>query len=92
MGHRFSGAMVSNIGHGNPRVVAAMRAQLERAAFGYRLHFENEPAMRLVRRHFAALPGRRLNAIGREAVLSAVEAFSSSSVVAVRDPGERRGD
>ncbi|MDT8321581.1 MAG: aspartate aminotransferase family protein [Xanthomonadales bacterium] len=42
-----SGAMVSNIGHGNPRVVAAMREQLERSAFGYRLHFENEPAERL---------------------------------------------
>ena len=42
-----SGAMVSNIGHGNRRVLAAMREQMERAAFGYRLHFENEPAERL---------------------------------------------
>jgi len=44
-----SGAMVSNIGHGNPRVLEAMRLQMERAAFGYRLHFENEPAERLAR-------------------------------------------
>jgi len=42
-----SGAMVSNIGHGNRRVLDAMREQMERAAFGYRLHFENEPAERL---------------------------------------------
>jgi adenosylmethionine-8-amino-7-oxononanoate aminotransferase len=42
-----SGAMVSNIGHSNPRVLEAMRHQLERSTFGYRLHFENEPAERL---------------------------------------------
>ena len=42
-----SGAMVSNIGHGNPRVLEAMKEQMGRAAFGYRLHFENEPAERL---------------------------------------------
>ncbi len=42
-----SGAMVSNIGHSNPRVLAAMRRQMDRATFGYRLHFENEPADRL---------------------------------------------
>jgi len=42
-----SGAMVSNIGHSNPRVLDAMRLQMERSTFGYRLHFENEPAERL---------------------------------------------
>jgi len=42
-----SGAMVSNIGHSNPRVLEAMRRQMEKATFGYRLHFENEPAERL---------------------------------------------
>jgi len=42
-----SGAMVSNIGHGNRRVLDAMKQQMDRAAFGYRLHFENEPAERL---------------------------------------------
>jgi adenosylmethionine-8-amino-7-oxononanoate aminotransferase len=42
-----SGAMVSNIGHSNPRVLKAMRQQLERSTFAYRLHFENEPAERL---------------------------------------------
>jgi adenosylmethionine-8-amino-7-oxononanoate aminotransferase len=39
-----SGAMVSNIGHSNPRVLAAMKRQMDRATFAYRLHFENEPA------------------------------------------------
>lgn len=39
-----SGAMVSNIGHSNPAVLGAMRTQMEKSTFGYRLHFENEPA------------------------------------------------
>lgn len=50
-GRRFldgsSGAMVSNIGHSNKRVLDAMRAQMNETTFGYRLHFENEPAERL---------------------------------------------
>jgi adenosylmethionine-8-amino-7-oxononanoate aminotransferase len=39
-----SGPMVSNIGHSNPRVLEAMKRQMDRATFAYRLHFENEPA------------------------------------------------
>ena len=39
-----SGAMVSNIGHSNPAVLAAMREQMDKATFGYRLHFQNRPA------------------------------------------------
>jgi len=39
-----SGAMVSNIGHSNPNVLDAMRAQMDKSTFGYRLHFETEPA------------------------------------------------
>lgn len=42
-----SGAMVSNIGHSNPRVLAAMQRQMGKATFAYRLHFENEPAEQL---------------------------------------------
>jgi len=45
-----SGAMVSNIGHSNPRVLEAMRQQMARGTFAYRLHFENEPAERLAAR------------------------------------------
>lgn len=37
-----SGAMVSNIGHSNPNVLAAMRRQMEKSTFAYRLHFETE--------------------------------------------------
>ena len=51
-----SGAMVSNIGHGNPRVLAAMRRQMEQATFAYRLHFENEAAETLARRIAGRMP------------------------------------
>jgi adenosylmethionine-8-amino-7-oxononanoate aminotransferase len=39
--------MVCNIGHSNPQVLDAMRRQMEASTFGYRLHFETEPAERL---------------------------------------------
>jgi adenosylmethionine-8-amino-7-oxononanoate aminotransferase len=42
-----SGAMVSSIGHSNPRVLAAMKRQMDKATFAYRLHFENDPAEEL---------------------------------------------
>ena len=42
-----SGAMVSNIGHSNLNVLAAMKKQMDKATFGYRLHFQNEPAEQL---------------------------------------------
>ena len=37
-----SGAMVSNIGHSNQNVLKAMRRQMDKSTFGYRLHFETE--------------------------------------------------
>jgi len=59
-GRRFidgsSGAMVVNIGHGNKNVLDAMKRQMERATFAYRLHFENEPAEELARRLSAKMP------------------------------------
>ncbi len=42
-----SGAMVSNIGHSNPRVLGAMRAAMATGTFAYRLHFESAPAEQL---------------------------------------------
>jgi len=42
-----SGPMVANIGHSNPQVLAAMKAQMDKATFGYRLHFENDAAENL---------------------------------------------
>jgi len=53
-----SGAMVANIGHGNPRVLAAMRRQMEETTFAYRLHFENEAAETLARRIAARMPAQ----------------------------------
>lgn len=51
-----SGAMVVNIGHSNPNVLAAMKRQMDRVTFAYRLHFENEPAEELARRAVGYMP------------------------------------
>jgi adenosylmethionine-8-amino-7-oxononanoate aminotransferase len=51
-----SGAMVSNIGHSNPVVLEAMRQQMDKSTFGYRLHFENEPAELLANRIAERMP------------------------------------
>lgn len=42
-----SGAMICNIGHGDPRVLAAINEQAQKTFFSYRTQFENEPAHRL---------------------------------------------
>ncbi len=72
-----SGAMVSNIGHGNPRVLEAMRQQMDKACFGYRLHFENEPAERLARQLADLSPPQHDRVFfvsgGSEAVESAIK-------------------
>lgn len=72
-----SGAMVSNIGHSNPRVLAAMREQMEKATFGYRLHFENAPAEALAARIAELSPGDLDRVFfvsgGSEAVESAIK-------------------
>jgi adenosylmethionine-8-amino-7-oxononanoate aminotransferase len=51
-----SGPMVSNIGHSNPYVLEAMKRQMDKATFGYRLHFENEPAEELAAMTAALMP------------------------------------
>lgn len=51
-----SGAMVCNIGHSNQRVLEAMREQMEKSSFGYRLHFETEPAERLAAKTASLAP------------------------------------
>jgi adenosylmethionine-8-amino-7-oxononanoate aminotransferase len=55
-----SGAMVSNIGHSNPNVLEAMRRQMEKSTFGYRLHFETEASEALADK-LAELSPRELN-------------------------------
>lgn len=42
-----SGAVVSNLGHSNPRVVAAMASQARRVTFAYPRFFESEANVRL---------------------------------------------
>jgi len=51
-----SGAMVSNIGHSNPRVLEKMKAQMDRATFGYRLHFRTHPSEGLAAKTVAMTP------------------------------------
>jgi len=72
-----SGAMVSNIGHANPRVLASMKAQMDKATFGYRLHFRTRPSEDLAARTVAMTP-EGLDRVffvsgGSEAVESAVK-------------------
>ncbi|WP_245513998.1 aspartate aminotransferase family protein [Antarcticimicrobium luteum] len=72
-----SGAMVSNIGHSNPRVLAAMKAQMDKATFGYRLHFQTEASERLAAQTAALMP-KGLDRVffvsgGSEAVESAIK-------------------
>jgi adenosylmethionine-8-amino-7-oxononanoate aminotransferase len=45
-----SGAMVSNIGHGNPRILEAIQKQAQNTFFAYRTQFENNPALELAAR------------------------------------------
>lgn len=79
-----SGAMVCNIGHANPAVLAAMRAQMESATFGYRLHFETEPAEALAAR-MAGIAPEGLDQVffvsgGSEAVESALKLARSAAL------------
>ncbi len=72
-----SGAMVSNIGHSNPTVLDAMRRQMEKSTFGYRLHFQTESSEELARKT-AELSPEGFNRVffvsgGSEAVESATK-------------------
>src|SRR6056297_2647663 len=72
-----SGAMVCNIGHSNENVLEAMRRQMEKSTFGYRLHFETEASEKLAAKTAALCP-EGLNRIffvsgGSEAVESAMK-------------------
>ena len=51
-----SGAMVSNIGHSNSRVLAKIKAQMDKATFGYRLHFRTHPSEDLAAKTVAMTP------------------------------------
>jgi adenosylmethionine-8-amino-7-oxononanoate aminotransferase len=72
-----SGAMVSNIGHSNPRVLAKIKAQMDKATFGYRLHFRTHPSEDLAAKTVAMMPDGLDRVFfvsgGSEAVESAVK-------------------
>ncbi len=72
-----SGAIVSNIGYGNPRIQNAIARQAESTFFAYRLHFENEPALKLAEK-LVSLSAPHLNRVfyvsgGSEAVETAMK-------------------
>lgn len=92
-GRRFidgsSGPMVTNIGHGNRVVIEAMKRQMERVSFAYRLHFENEATEELARRLAGKMPGdlHRIFFVsgGSEAVESAIK-LARQWAVAIGQP------
>lgn len=45
-----SGAVICNIGHGDPRMLEAIQEQAEQTFFSYRTQFENEAAHRLAKK------------------------------------------
>ena len=51
-----SGPMVSNIGHSNPRVLSAMKTQMDKGTFAYPVHFENDAAVALAKMTASLLP------------------------------------
>lgn len=72
-----SGAMVSNLGHSDPAVLDAMRAQMDKSTFGYRLHFQTESSEALAAKT-AALAPQGMNKVffvsgGSEAVESTLK-------------------
>lgn len=72
-----SGAMVSNIGHSNPRVLSAMKAQMDKATFGYRLHFRTDASEKLAAKTASLMPAGLDRVFfvsgGSEAVESAIK-------------------
>lgn len=82
-----SGAMVSNIGHSNPRVLAAMRTQMEKSTFGYRLHFETGPSEDLA----AALTARAPEGLERVFFVSGGSEAVESAIKVARQFAVRTG-
>ena len=72
-----SGAVICNIGHGDPRVLEAINEQAKQTFFCYRTQFENEAAHRLAKK-LVDLSAPHLNRVfyvssGSEAVESALK-------------------
>ena len=80
-----SGAMVSNIGHSNPHVLEAMRRQMDKSTFGYRLHFQTEASETLAERLSGYSPAG-MNKVffvsgGSEAVESTIKLARQHAVI-----------
>ena len=82
-----SGAMVSNIGHSNPNVLAAMQKQMERGTFGYRLHFQTKASEKLAARAAAQmLEGKILEEGPQTCLAFMVEPVGGASTGALVPP------
>lgn len=80
-----SGPVASNLGHGHPRILAAMAAQAEKAVFAYPSQFESEANIAFTAR-LARLAGPGLECAfivsgGSEAVESAIKFLRQHAVV-----------
>lgn len=92
-GRRFidasSGPLVANLGHSHPRVLAAMRNQMEQATFAYRLHFKSEVTEGFARELAEVMPGDLDRVFfvsgGSEAVESALK-MARQYAIAVNQP------
>lgn len=84
-----SGAMVCNIGHSNENVLTAMRRQMDKATFGYRLHFETEASEKLAEKTVAHMPEGLTKVFfvsgGSEAVESAMKLARQHAVATGQD-------
>jgi len=80
-----SGAMVSNIGHSHPHVQDALRRQIDKYTFGYRLHFQTEVSEALATKTAALSPEGMEKVFfvsgGSEAVESAIKLARQWAVV-----------
>jgi len=80
-----SGAMVSNIGHSHPYVQDALKRQIDKYTFGYRLHFQTEASEALAAKTAALAPGGMEKVFfvsgGSEAVESAIKLARQWAVV-----------
>ena len=83
-----SGAMVSNIGHSNPRVLEAMRRQMEVSTFGYRLHFRTEAGEKLADKAATLAP----KGLDRVFFVSGGSEATESAIKLARQYALARGD
>lgn len=83
-----SGAVVATVGHGDPYVLEAMRAQAEKVTFAYRTQFENEPAVALARR----LTGHLSQGLDRVFLVSGGSEATETAIKLARSYHVARGE